>query len=128
MLVVYLIKKIKKNGRERRGWPRRLLCACACSLLKNKKNGREPRSRPARLLGRSAQKLQFSGVRHVALQPGCCVVLLVHWVFSLVYCRKVRGASGALLGVSACACALNIKIKNKTPTTISCRDLKGCVI
>ena len=46
----------------------------------------------------------------------CLCVLLVHWVFSLVYCGGVRGAPGALLGVSACACALNIKIKNKTPT------------
>ena len=36
--------------------------------------------------------------------------------FFIVYGREVRSGPGALLGVSACACALNIKIKNKTPT------------
>ena len=56
------------------------------------------------------------GVRYVVDQPGRCVVLLVRWIFSLVYCREVRGARAGVLGVSACACGLNIKIKNKTPT------------
>ena len=84
------------------------------------------RGAPSGSLCRSAQKLQFSGVRHVELQPGCCVFLLVHWIFSLVYCRGVRRGPWSLLGVSACACGLNIKIKNKTPTILDCRDLKGC--
>ena len=53
----------------------------------------------------------------------------MYWIFSLVYGREVRGAPGALLGVSACACAcaLNITIKNKTPTILDCRGLKGCI-
>ena len=46
--------------------------------------------------------------------------------FFIVYCREVRRALPGLLGVSACACALNIKIKNKTPTIKDCRGLKGC--
>ena len=56
--------------------------------------GRDPRRAPARLLGRSACALDFF----------------------IVYCREVRGALPGLLCVSACACGLNIKNKNKTPT------------
>jgi len=41
--------------------------------------------------------------------------------FFIVYGREVRSGPGALLGVSACACGLNIKIKNKTPTILDCR-------
>jgi len=48
-----------RGGDEVRRAPDRLLCACACSLLKKIKKGREPRRAPARLLGRSACALDF---------------------------------------------------------------------
>ena len=81
------------------------LCKLGWFCSKISVRGREARRSSPGLLGGSACALDFF----------------------IVYCREVRGAEGALLGVSACACALNIKIKNKTPTTISCRDLKGCI-
>ena len=64
--------------------------ACALCFKKPQFAG-EARGSPRRLLCRSACALGFF----------------------IVYCREVRGAIQGPLGVSACACGLNIKIKIK---------------
>ena len=90
MLVLVVYIKIKKNVRE----ISKNQCGC-CVVLRNE----------------ISMGVRYAGARWVR-----CVFLLVHWIFSLVYDRGVRRALQGPLGVSACACALNIKIKNKTPT------------